>query len=51
MDSAPGVAEVLSHFSLDIPWLIALALATAAYGVAYRRAAARASHHPRPRLP
>jgi putative copper resistance protein D len=50
MDGAPGIAEVLSHFSLDIPWLVTLVFATALYAIAYRRAAARGSHHPRPRL-
>lgn len=38
MESAPGVAEILSHWSWDIPWLGAVLFATGAYFRAFTRA-------------
>ena len=37
VDSAPGLAEILRHFSRDVPWLVALLAAEAAYVWAFRR--------------
>lgn len=46
MERAPGVAEVLSHWSWDLPWLGLAALAAGAYLHAWRRSRRHGSPHP-----
>lgn len=50
MDSStPGIMEILSHFSFDIPWLLLLIVPTAAYLMAVRKLNARNPRVPHPR--
>lgn len=37
-EDAPGLGEVLTHFAFDVPWIAALAAASALYTVGYVRA-------------
>jgi len=37
-EDAPGLGEVLSHFALDVPWIVALVAASALYVLGYVRA-------------
>lgn len=46
MERAPGVAEILSHWSWDLPWLGLGALAAGAYLQAWSRARRRGTPHP-----
>lgn len=50
MESAPGVAEILSHWSWDIPWLGVAVLAIGAYLRAFGRTRAVPQLHARWRL-
>lgn len=45
---APGLGEILGHFSLDVPWIAIFVTAAAWYWVAFRRSRAqpRISQHP-----
>ena len=49
LEPAPGLAEILRHFSPDVPWLLALVGIAVAYAFAARRANAKAhaNRHPR----
>lgn len=38
MDDPPGIAEILSHSTIDAPWLLGLVLAAVLYAVGLRRA-------------
>jgi len=48
VETAPGLAEILGHFSWDVPWLVALIGAEAAYVWAFRgsRNMGRGHRHP-----
>ncbi len=46
MERAPGVAEVLSHWSWDLPWLGLAVLAAGAYLWGWSRSRRRATGHP-----
>ena len=43
-DQAPSLAEMLRHFSFDVPWLIVLIAMAVGYAVAFRRSRRRAQH-------
>jgi cytochrome c oxidase assembly factor CtaG len=47
-EAAPSLAEILGHWSLNIPWMVALVGAAALYGWAFRRARSIPSAHPHP---
>jgi putative membrane protein len=47
--STPGVGEILSHFSLDLPWLLLIVAAGVWYAVAARRAFGQPRIHQHPR--
>jgi len=44
--SAPGTAEILGHFTFDVPWIVAMVAAAVAYAVAWQHLAAQ-----QPRVP
>ena len=50
MDEAPDLTEVLSHFSVDLPWLAVLLVMSGWYCWAYRKTARAGHPHPRRRL-
>lgn len=43
-ESAPGIAEIIHHFSWDLPWLLVLVGAGAAYLLALRRSRGRCAN-------
>jgi putative copper resistance protein D len=49
-DTAPGLAEALTHFTFDVPWSLAILVAGGWYLLAWRRARNRGSAHPVGRL-
>lgn len=51
-EGAPGLSEIMRHFTLDVPWILALAGAAGLYLYAFRksRASGRQNKHPMWRL-